>query len=76
MISVPLSNPDLIQLNLQQVYDETYQLGRWGIYRDLVDYAQLPARFHTYSPADQERIHQRMAMIAEAHGRGEKFDDQ
>jgi Protein of unknown function (DUF4058) len=75
-VVIPLAGDDKLEFEFGAVYHFTYRAMRWGIHHDLVDYTQLPARFHTYSPADQERIHGRMAAIAEAHARGEKLDDE
>jgi hypothetical protein len=62
-VSIPLAGEDSITLNLGTVYNLTFARNR---YYGLVatDYAQLPARFETYTPADQERIRARMAAVA------------
>jgi hypothetical protein len=67
VVSVPLSGDSIVQLDMDSVYNHTFKSGRWGYH---VNYSQPPIRFHTYSEADQARIQQRMATIADARARG------
>ncbi len=62
---LPLAEDDALIFDLTPVYQHTFENGRWA---NLVDYSVLPARFETYSLADQTRIHQKMASIAQETG--------
>lgn len=67
VINVPLDDDNSIPFNFDEVYQYTFERGRWG---EEVDYEQLPARFESYSRADQARIRARMAAIKAAHEAG------
>lgn len=73
IITIPLADKESLDFDFGAVYRYTYRRGRWG---DQVDYTQLPARFETYSPADQAHIQRRMALIAEAHDRGDDLEQE
>jgi hypothetical protein len=60
-VRIPLAGDEFIEFDFGVAYHHTFERGRWGTY---VDYEQLPARFETYSPADQERIKTKMAALA------------
>lgn len=72
VIQIPLLGDETLEFEFGEVYHYTYRRAKWGT---MVDYAQLPARFTAYSPADQACIEQRMALIAEAHARGENLEE-
>jgi hypothetical protein len=59
-VNIPLAGNEVAALALHEVYHFTFKAGRWG---DQVDYALEPERLHTYSPADQQRIRDRMAAL-------------
>lgn len=61
LIDVPLLGEDRLLLNVDAVYQETFASLR--IFSTLVDYAQPPAQFQTYNPADQARIQAVMARV-------------
>jgi hypothetical protein len=61
-IQLPLLLEDTMPFDLNSIYDRTCVSNR--IFRDAIDYSQLPLAFDRYSPADQERIRARMAAIA------------
>jgi hypothetical protein len=63
VIEVPLTHGDKFELNLSAVYDQTFNSN--PAFSLSVDYAELPLHFKTYSPADQERIRQRMKAVTE-----------
>jgi hypothetical protein len=65
-VSLPLAGDEQISFDFDEVYQRLYVRGRWGSWNQKVDYEQLPARFETYSSADQGRIRERMAAIREA----------
>jgi hypothetical protein len=67
-IEVPLAGEDRLPFNLGKVYNETFERTRF--YQSVVDYAEKPLAFDTYSPADQEHILKRMAFLAEAVQKG------
>ncbi len=54
VIDIPLAGDDVLPLDLNQVYQDTFTSINAYAYR--VDYAQQPDRFDTYSPTDQDRI--------------------
>ena len=62
LVEIPLSGDERITLDLNPIYDRTFSATSNHSRR--VDYAELPLNFDTYSPADQERIRQRMAKVA------------
>lgn len=66
-----LAGPDVVQLDYDAVYQETFRRGRWG---QEVDYAAMPLDFETYAPVDQAAIQARMAAIAEAVQRGDDLE--
>jgi hypothetical protein len=72
-VSIPLIGAATVALELDGVYQETFNSGRWGT-RPYLDYSVQPARFETYSPADQARILQRMAAIAAAVAHGDDLE--
>jgi hypothetical protein len=59
---LPLMDSETIPFDLNSIYDRTCLSNR--IFREAMDYSQLPLAFERYSPADQERIRARMAAIA------------
>ena len=63
-VVIPLSGADNVVLDFGEVYRRAYEGVRF--YQVIVDYAQEPIRFATYSPLDQERIRRRMSEIAVA----------
>ena len=64
-ITIPLAGTDTIIVNFNEVYNITFSRNRYYGTR-IVDYEQLPLRFETYTPADQERIKARMQAVAES----------
>jgi hypothetical protein len=65
LVRVPLANDDVIDVDFGKAYNETYQFNPvFG--EDLVDYADLPPRFDTYTPDDQARIRDVMSHIAQS----------
>jgi uncharacterized protein DUF4058 len=71
LINIPLGGEDILSFDFGAVYQHTYFAGRWG---RIMNYARPPVRLETYSHADQERIRERMAEIAEMWARGEITD--
>jgi hypothetical protein len=69
IVTIPLIGAESTALDLDAVYQHTFKVGRWGT-RDYMDYSLQPARFHTYSPADQARILSHMGAIATAAANG------
>ncbi|MBC7812719.1 MAG: DUF4058 family protein [Burkholderiales bacterium] len=67
VVKLPLAGEDTFDFDLNAVYHFTYLRSRRS---KGVDYRQQPLRLHTYSPADQARIQQRMAAIAGAYAQG------
>jgi hypothetical protein len=63
IVGIPLSGQEFIDFDFGAVYHHTFMRGRWG---NIVDYEQLPLRFETYSPIDQQRIQAKMAAIQQA----------
>jgi hypothetical protein len=59
-VPIPLIGKDQIAFNFGEPYHHAYQLGPW---HTVVDYEDEPARFYTYSEADQQRIRARMAAV-------------
>jgi hypothetical protein len=67
---VPLRAADLLHVDLDGAYQQTYGEVMFGAL--YVDYAEFPARFERYSPADQARIARRMlAVLRAAHDGGD-----
>jgi hypothetical protein len=64
IIRMPLDGAEWSPVDLHAVYQTTYQ--RREYYGLLTVYAEKPARFETYAPADQDFIIRRMAEIAAA----------
>lgn len=62
-ITVPLAGDDTLYVAFGDVYQQTF--ASLPAYGRRVDYEQIPQRFHTYSPDDQNRIHERMRLINE-----------
>ncbi len=54
IVEIPLAYDDRIHFDFGSHYDETYV--SVNAYHRRVDYEQLPLKFESYSPADQERI--------------------
>lgn len=57
-ISVPLLYGVEMPCDMDKVYQETFEEGRFG---DDVDYRQVPFRLNAYSPSDQQKIREVMA---------------
>lgn len=62
VVTIPLSGNDHINFDFGAVYNYSYNEQRYHYF--IVDYAELPEKFDTYSPFDQERIRQVMARVA------------
>jgi hypothetical protein len=62
LVRIPLDVDDSVVVDFGKVYDRTLAENR--AFLRLANYAQLPDRFDTYAPADQERIKARMNEIA------------
>lgn len=63
-LDIPLAHGDAFRLDFDSAYRATYE--SLSAYSLRVDYAQLSARFETYSAEDQARIRARMAAVAQA----------
>jgi hypothetical protein len=63
VITIPLVGDDSVLLDFGHAYNQTFTDAR-PYHEDVVDYAQEPERFHTYTPNDQQRIRDHMAAIA------------
>jgi hypothetical protein len=63
LVTIPLADSESLEFDFGAVYHYTFQRGRWG---QMVNYAELPVRFETYSPADQARIQAQMAALRES----------
>ncbi|HVU13574.1 MAG TPA: DUF4058 family protein [Phototrophicaceae bacterium] len=61
VVNIPLAGDDQLTFDFGKVYQHTFERGRWGTY---CDYSSPPARFGTYSPADQERIRAVMQRVS------------
>jgi hypothetical protein len=68
IVYIPLKGQDFLAFDPNPSYDDLYESLPALSYR--LDYALPPKRVETYSPADQERIQTRMAIISEALRRG------
>lgn len=60
-IEVPLADEARISLEFDPAYQTAFNTGPWEY---ILDYGQLPSRFETYSPADQQRIRVLMQSLA------------
>lgn len=60
-VQIPLAGNDRLTFDFGAAYQHTHETARWG---RLIDYASLPARFETYSQADQERIRAVMQRVS------------
>lgn len=65
-IRLPLAGDDEIIFDLHIAYNQTCVSSR--MFRQAIDYAQLPVRFDLYSDEDQARIRERIAIIAQNVG--------
>jgi hypothetical protein len=63
-LTIPLSGDDALNCDFGAAYDRTYRDSLYG--PSYVDYAEFPARFERYSPADQARIARRMLAVLRA----------
>jgi hypothetical protein len=70
-LSIPLNENDFITVNFDQCYQSMYLNDFRG---DDVDYTQLPLHFDRYSPADQQRIVNKMLAIIQAHQAGKDLE--
>jgi len=61
-LEIPLDGKDTVRLDFGAVYKQTFKNMR--VFRFIADYRRDPDRMETYHSADQERIRQRMAAIA------------
>ncbi|GIK66134.1 MAG: hypothetical protein BroJett018_39280 [Chloroflexota bacterium] len=59
-IAIPLDDGLTLDFALDEVYQYTFEAGRWG---DQVDYAEPPERLDTYSEHDRNTILAKMAAI-------------
>jgi hypothetical protein len=66
-IEVPLAKDITLSLDLDAVYQHTYQVGAWPM---LIDFEQEPERLNTYSTSDQNRIRQKLDELRGAHRPG------
>jgi hypothetical protein len=73
IIPIPLAGEELLVVDFGKVYDHTFQ--NLKAYSYQVDYEQLPVHFERYSPADQERIKQRMQAVIAAHREGRNLEE-
>jgi hypothetical protein len=62
-VSIPLVNDETVALDFNAVYQQTFEQVK--VFRLLIDYAQEPVNFSSYSLRDQASIKQRMIEIAE-----------
>jgi hypothetical protein len=63
VIDIPLAGKDFVTVDFGEAYSRTFSSFRYyGTI--LVDYEQLPANFESYSEADQQRIRERMKLVA------------
>ncbi len=60
-INIPLEGADLVQVDFAAAYNTTYEA--LDYLDDIVDYAAEPVALDSYSPADQQRIRDLLAMI-------------
>lgn len=59
-IAIPLQDGLTLDFGLDEVYQHTFESGRWG---DQVDYAEPPERLDTYAAHDRTTILAKMAAI-------------
>jgi hypothetical protein len=62
---LPLADDDKIIFDLNVAYNKTCLKTR--MYRDIIDYAQLPTAFEHYMPDDQQRIQTRLKEIQDTY---------
>jgi hypothetical protein len=62
-VMIPLNGDDVLQFDFGLPYQWFYERAFYG---DRIDYTQLPLNFDRYSPADQQRIANRMICVLEA----------
>lgn len=67
-ITIPLAGDETFTLDLNTVYQQTFHSLR--AYSQRVDYLDLPERFDTYSPTDQDTIRRRIAIIQQKLSEG------
>lgn len=67
-VAIPLNADDLLNFDFGIPYNKTFEETLYG-WR-FVDYGELPFRFERYSPADQQRIAQRMVAVLKANQQG------
>lgn len=68
-LTIPLLKDEKTLLKLGEVYNYTFEAQRrWALE---VDYARLPPSFETYSPADLQRIVDRMQKVHDKIGKSE-----
>jgi hypothetical protein len=64
LVNIPLLGDDVLPFDFGTAYNRTFE--SMSYFRNHADYAQLPLRFETYAPSDQERIRARMTEVASA----------
>lgn len=69
---IPLNGNDVLHFDFGAPYRKTFEETLYG-WR-LVDYSQFPERYDRYSPADQQRIAQRMVAVLEAARAGKDLE--
>ncbi|MCB0125339.1 MAG: DUF4058 family protein [Caldilineaceae bacterium] len=72
VVTIPLSGDDVVEVDLQTPYNRTLEATFFT--SDFVDYAQLPQHFDRYSPADQQRIANRMVAVLQAAHAGKDLE--
>lgn len=72
-IAIPLAGDERLMIEFGAVYNRTFHKLR--AYSYLVDYEQLPQHFDRYSPADQERIKQRMEAVMRVYHEGRDLEE-
>src|SRR5690606_10252748 len=65
VIEIPLADADVIVFDFGAVYNQFYANTRF--FGETVDYEQLPVRFETYSPDDQQRIRAQMQAVSKIY---------
>ncbi len=68
-ISIPLQGNDQVSLDLNLVYNQTF-LSNLVYGLRIVDYEKLPEHFESYDDEDQQRIQNRMNLVAQTHKKG------